>query len=148
MTADAFDVCVIGSGASGSIVAHEIARNGFRVLVLEEGRKLPPGASLASVRRGMNDALVRSPPGALTPFGRPWTVSALGGGMTLYAGIAFRYRTVDFDARAHVAADALDPVWPIDYPRWAWPGWPARTRTNRQAILPCCRRTSTAWRGD
>ncbi|XSC42233.1 FAD-dependent oxidoreductase [Bradyrhizobium sp. RDT10] len=42
MTARAVDVCVVGSGASGSIVAHEIARNGFRVLVLEEGRTLPP----------------------------------------------------------------------------------------------------------
>ncbi|WP_027583759.1 GMC family oxidoreductase [Bradyrhizobium sp. Ai1a-2] len=115
MTADAVDVCVVGSGASGSTVAHEIARNGFRVLVLEEGRRLPPGASLATVQSSMDDALVRSPPGGLMPFGRPWTVSALGGGMTLYAGIAFRYRTVDFDARAHVAADALDPVWPIDY---------------------------------
>ncbi|MET4043672.1 choline dehydrogenase-like flavoprotein [Bradyrhizobium sp. RT6a] len=115
MTANAVDVCVVGSGASGSIVAHEIARNGFRVLILEEGRTLPPGASLATVQSGFDDALVPSPAGTLTPFGRPWTVSALGGGMTLYAGIAFRYRTVDFDARAHVAADALDPVWPIDY---------------------------------
>ncbi|MGL3104753.1 FAD-dependent oxidoreductase [Bradyrhizobium sp. BR 1432] len=115
MTSNAVDVCVVGSGASGSIVAHEIARNGFQVLVLEAGQALPAGASLKSVQRGFGNALVRSPSGTLIPRGRPWTVSALGGGMTLYAGIAFRCRAVDFDARAHVAADALDPVWPFGY---------------------------------
>ncbi|MEU8119530.1 GMC family oxidoreductase [Spirillospora sp. NPDC049024] len=35
--------------------------------------------------------------------------------MRLFAGIGFRFREVDFDARAHVAADALDPRWPIGY---------------------------------
>ncbi|MDA9409724.1 hypothetical protein XH98_36040 [Bradyrhizobium sp. CCBAU 51745] len=115
MAADAVDVCVIGSGASGSTVAHEIAQSGLRVLLLEAGRALPAGASLANVQSSMDSALVRSAPATLTPFGRPWTVSALGGGMTLYAGIAFRYRTIDFDARAHIATDALDPAWPIEY---------------------------------
>jgi paromamine 6'-oxidase/6'''-hydroxyneomycin C oxidase/2'-deamino-2'-hydroxyparomamine 6'-oxidase len=33
----------------------------------------------------------------------------------LYAGISFRLRGVDMDARAHVAPDALDPAWPIGY---------------------------------
>ncbi|WP_375784715.1 FAD-dependent oxidoreductase [Bradyrhizobium sp. Pha-3] len=115
MTADIVDVCVIGSGASGSTVAYEIAQHGLRVLLLEQGRALPPDASLASVQNGMDTALVRTAAGTMTPFGRPWTVCALGGGMTLYAGIAFRYRTIDFDARAHVAGDALDPTWPISY---------------------------------
>ncbi|WP_341846156.1 GMC family oxidoreductase [Streptomyces caeruleatus] len=35
--------------------------------------------------------------------------------MALYAGISFRLRGVDLDARAHVAPDALDPAWPIGY---------------------------------
>lgn len=142
MTSNAVDVCVVGSGASGSIVAHEIARNGFRVHVLEAGLKLPTGASLATVQNDNDTALVRSPTGTLRSIGWPWTVSTLGGGMTLYAGIAFRYRKVDFDARAHVAPDALDPVWPIDYgelrPYYEEPrtadrgrevGWRGSTRT-------------------
>ncbi|MGY8678301.1 GMC oxidoreductase [Bradyrhizobium sp. UFLA05-153] len=109
------DVSVVGSGANGSIVAHEVARAGFRVLVLEAGHMLPIGASLSTVQNGRDDAvLVRSPAGTLMPFEQPWSVSAPGGGMTLYAGIAFRYRS-DFDAEAHVAGDALDPIWPIDY---------------------------------
>ncbi|MGW0711928.1 GMC oxidoreductase [Streptomyces sp. NPDC002643] len=56
-----------------------------------------------------------TPSGSLSPVGRPWSASGVGGGMTLYAGISFRLRQVDFDARAHVAPDALDPAWPIGY---------------------------------
>jgi len=32
-----YDVCVIGSGAGGAIVAHELTKAGFQVIVLEEG---------------------------------------------------------------------------------------------------------------
>lgn len=72
MTSKSVDVCVVGSGASGSIVAHEIARKGFRVLVLEAGRTLPAGASLATVRNGVDDAATaRAPTGTLRPLGRP-----------------------------------------------------------------------------
>lgn len=35
--------------------------------------------------------------------------------MALYAGISFRLREVDLNARAHVAPDALDPAWPIGH---------------------------------
>ncbi|WP_371818103.1 hypothetical protein [Bradyrhizobium sp. CCBAU 53421] len=52
-------------------MAYEIAQHGLRVLLLEEGRALPPGASLASVQDGMDTALVRSSAGTLTSFGRP-----------------------------------------------------------------------------
>lgn len=115
MRDQSFDVCIVGSGASGSIAAKEIASSGLRVLVLEEGRKLDPGESLPAVERAWENALVTTPSGALRPFGRPWSASALGGGMALYAGISFRLRSVDLDAHAHVAPDALDPAWPLDY---------------------------------
>lgn len=115
MASETFDVCVVGSGASGSIVAQEIASSGLSVLVLEEGRTLDPGESLRSAESAWESALVPTPSGTLLPLGRPWSASALGGGTALYAGISFRLRAVDFDARAHVAADALDPAWPIGY---------------------------------
>ena len=115
MTYESFDVCVVGSGASGSVAAHEIAASGLRVLVLEEGGKLRSGASLRDVESGWENALVPTAGGPLRPFGRPWSASAVGGGMALYAGISFRLRDVDLDARAHVASDALDPAWPIGH---------------------------------
>ncbi|KPH97995.1 GMC oxidoreductase [Actinobacteria bacterium OK074] len=115
MKSESFDVCVVGSGASGSAAAQEIASTGLRVLVLEQGRTLIPGESLTGVESAWESALVPTPGGALRPFGRPWSASAVGGGMALYAGISFRLRQVDLDARAHVAPDALDPAWPIGY---------------------------------
>jgi choline dehydrogenase-like flavoprotein len=66
------------------------------------------------VEKDWNNAYVTRD-GTLKPIGRPWTAQSLGGGTTFYAGIAFRYRHVDFDARAHAASDALDPQWPITY---------------------------------
>ena len=115
MKVESFDVCVVGSGASGAIAAQEIASSGLRVLVLEQGRALDPGESLPEVESAWENALVPTPGGPLRPFGRPWSASAIGGGMALYAGISFRLRGVDMDARAHVASDALDPAWPIGY---------------------------------
>lgn len=49
MTSNAIDLCIVGIGAIGSIVAHEIARSGFRVFVLKAGRS--PRASLATVQQ-------------------------------------------------------------------------------------------------
>ncbi len=109
------DVCVIGSGAGGSMAAAELVRSGLRVLVLEEGRSHQAGESLQTAERGWPSALVRGEGGAPTPAGRPWSARSLGGGMPFFAGIAFRFRRVDFDASAHAAADALDPAWPIGY---------------------------------
>ncbi|NEB00796.1 GMC family oxidoreductase [Streptomyces sp. SID13726] len=115
MKVESFDVCVVGSGASGAIAAQEIAAHGLRVLVLEEGRTLDPGESLPAIESAWETALVPTPGGPLRPLGRPWSASAVGGGTALYAGISFRLRGVDMDARAHVAPDALDPAWPIGY---------------------------------
>lgn len=113
MTVRAVDVCVIGSGASGSVAAGEFLRAGRSVLLLEEGPGRP-GRRMADVEPGW-PAAYAADDGEWKPVGRPWTARGFGGGTAYYAGIAFRFRLVDFDVRAHVAADAMDPKWPIDY---------------------------------
>jgi 6'''-hydroxyparomomycin oxidase len=109
------DVCVIGSGASGSIAAAELVRSGLRVLVIEEGTAHQAGDSLQAAERSWPSAFVRGKDGALISAGRPWSACSLGGGTPFFAGIAFRLRQVDFDASAYSAADAMDPAWPIGY---------------------------------
>ncbi|MFI6905974.1 FAD-dependent oxidoreductase [Nonomuraea sp. NPDC050394] len=109
------DVCVIGSGPGGAVTAHLLARRGLRVLLLEEGDRVGPGATLEALEPGWEPALARVGRRRPALVGRPWSARALGGGMGLFAGIGFRLRHVDFDAREHVADDALDPRWPIAY---------------------------------
>lgn len=40
--AEVFDVIVVGSGAAGGVVAHDLAIAGLRVLMLEAGRQYDP----------------------------------------------------------------------------------------------------------
>lgn len=108
-------MCVIGSGPGGAVTARVLARSGLRVLLLEEGDRVGPGASLETLEPSWEPALLSTGPHRQEPLGRPWSARGLGGGMGLFAGIGFRLRHVDFDARKHVADDALDPRWPIGY---------------------------------
>src|SRR5213593_1210726 len=86
------DACVIGSGAGGAVVAHELARAGLRVLVLEEGAYFTRddfhGPPMERVQR-----LYRSG-GATVAFGRPAIPLPLGkcvGGTTVVnSGTCFR----------------------------------------------------------
>ena len=112
---DQVDVCVIGSGASGAIIASELAHRGLRILVLETGIAPRTGDSLRSMEPAWETAFVRTGGGRLAQTGRPWSACALGGGTSIFAGITFRFREVDFHASPHTADDALDPTWPFRY---------------------------------
>ncbi|WP_372007297.1 GMC oxidoreductase [Paenibacillus chitinolyticus] len=110
-----FDVCVIGSGASGSVVSKYLAEKGLEVVIVEQGELIEPGTNIDSVMSHAEKAYARESDGTWGDNGYPWSASAVGGGTIFYAGISFRYKDVDFDAREYVAPDALDPQWPIGY---------------------------------
>lgn len=42
MADDAVDVCIVGSGAAGSVMAYALGRAGFSVVVLEAGPRFDP----------------------------------------------------------------------------------------------------------
>ena len=86
------DVCVIGAGAGGAVVAAELAEGGMRVVMLEEGQWHDPDSFTASMPRmlaqlyrdGGQTATVGEPP-ILLPLGR-----GLGGTTLVNSGTCFR----------------------------------------------------------
>jgi ferredoxin len=81
------DVCVIGSGAGGAVVAKELAEGGARVVVLEEGDP-HPAAGMTGRPRDMLARLYRDG-GQVATLGRPPILLPLGrgvGGTTLVNG--------------------------------------------------------------
>ncbi len=86
------DVCIIGAGAGGAVVAKELAEGGARVVVLEEGGD-HPAADMTGRPRDMMARLYRDG-GQIATLGRPPIVLPLGrgiGGTTLVnSGTCFR----------------------------------------------------------
>ena len=112
------DVCVIGAGAGGAVVAKELAEAGARVVVLEEGGS-HPAATLNGRPRDMMARLYRDG-GQVATLGRPPIVLPLGrglGGTTLVnSGTCFRTpdRVLERWRREYgleeLTPDALAPV--------------------------------------
>lgn len=90
------DVCVVGSGAAGAVVAKELSESGLSVCVLEEGGYYRPDEygrfSVAESSR----RLLRGGAGTLafgvggSPTVQIWTGRTVGGGSVLTGGVCFR----------------------------------------------------------
>ena len=136
MKADTYDAIVVGAGASGGIVAKELAAAGWRVLLLERGPWLktfghietrdswttgidqvpfgPTPGEVRTVRRTDRDrAVVVKPRSGL--YG---TLPAMvGGGSVFYGAMAWRFHPETFRLRT-VLGSALDANledWPLSY---------------------------------
>lgn len=107
-----WDVVVIGSGASGSVAAHRLVRQGLDVLMLEEGFRISPDLGNPELDDLCRTALVPDGKGGWSDEGWPWTTSNLGGGTVFYGGASWRYRPFDFDPSELIDAGDLDVRWP------------------------------------
>jgi choline dehydrogenase-like flavoprotein len=116
------DVCIIGSGSGGGVVAKELAEKGINVVVLEAGRRYDPLRDYTAARTDWEIANWGSEKfkvAALNKvtFGirgtkRPNEVHGVGGGTLRYDGYAVRMRPDDF----HVySSDGVGMDWPITY---------------------------------
>ena len=116
------DVCVVGSGPAGALVAHRLAEAGADVVVLEAGPQFDFGERRRQqeqhVRPGMGDPWeMGGPRDAYTDAGRGYPLNAARvkgvGGTTLHwQGMVMRLHQRDFEleSRHGVGTD-----WPISY---------------------------------
>ena len=110
------DVVVVGSGPSGSVVAHELASVGRRVVLVEEGPPFTPADFVrdanVSMARTMREAGLRSPVGSFMPI---LQAICLGGGSLINSAMCVRPPAFVFDEwstrfdLAHTTRADLDP---------------------------------------
>jgi paromamine 6'-oxidase/6'''-hydroxyneomycin C oxidase/2'-deamino-2'-hydroxyparomamine 6'-oxidase len=107
-----YDACVVGSGASGAVVAWLLASAGLSVIVVEQGGYVIPGVSYDDLLAAAEPAWVRQENGTWGKVGYPWTTCNVGGGTVFYGGAFFRNRPVDFDPEVALGQADLPLRWP------------------------------------
>ena len=116
------DVCVVGAGPAGALVAHRLAEAGVEVVVLEAGPRFDVAErgrqQERHIRPGMGDPWeMGGPRDAYTDSGRGYPLNAarvkgVGGSTLHWQGMVMRLHERDFEieSRHGVGVD-----WPIDY---------------------------------
>ena len=111
-----YDVIVIGSGAGGGTLVHQLAPSGKRILLLERGdwlRREPQnwlcGDVFVDGRYISPDTWYYSDGSAF----QPQVHYFVGGATKLYGAALYRLRKEDFGELQH--HDGISPAWPISY---------------------------------
>lgn len=118
-------IVIIGSGAGGGTVAHELAGRGVQVVVLEAGRRIEPhefiqedGAAFGQMtwldkRRATGSWLAAT----VSPAAPLWTVKGVGGSTLHWNGLAYRMQPHEFRPRSEYGAvegaSLID--WPVTF---------------------------------
>jgi choline dehydrogenase-like flavoprotein len=116
MSADHYDVIVVGSGPGGASLAQRLAATGKKILVLERGGYLPRETAnwdsdqvFVQGRYQANETWYGGDGSAFHP-GLHYYV---GGNSKVYGAALLRLRERDFEAVTH--ADGISPEWPLKY---------------------------------
>lgn len=128
MSKRACDVVVVGSGAGGAPVAHQLARAGAKVVVLEKGPRYSNADfvhdEITTCRRDFflpwpddDPHVLRSTPDAApTKTNAGWISQCVGGGTVHMSGFFFRFHEKDFAPSQHGALDDSTAIdWPFGY---------------------------------
>jgi len=116
MSADHYDIIVIGSGPGGASLAHRLAPTGKRLLMLERGDYLLRSLVNLDAKAVFVDAIYQAKEtwcGANGETFHPGLHYFVGGNSKVYGAALFRLRERDFGPLRH--ADGISPAWPLGY---------------------------------
>ncbi|RJQ42906.1 MAG: GMC family oxidoreductase [Nitrospiraceae bacterium] len=118
------NVCIIGSGAGGSVVAKELGEQGISVVVLEAGRRFDPLRDFNVVTSNDWERMAREHTEKFkmpkmdrvtinnSNLGRPMEAFGVGGSTLRYLAEYVRFLPDDFRIRT---ADSVGVDWPLTY---------------------------------
>ncbi len=110
------DVCIVGAGAAGGVMAYELAKAGLKVVVIEAGPFWNPQTDFASdelsmQQLGWQDTRMVSGKEPLQ-LGHNNSGRGVGGGTTHFTGVFLRFHESDFRTRT---VDGVGEDWPLSY---------------------------------
>jgi choline dehydrogenase-like flavoprotein len=110
------DLCIVGAGAGGSVLAQRLARQGWRIVILEAGPFWHPDEDWVSDEAGSHRLYWNQERviGGADPIelGKNNSGRGVGGSMVHYAGYTPRFHPSDF---ATYSRDGVGADWPISY---------------------------------
>ncbi|HVA21708.1 MAG TPA: GMC family oxidoreductase [Candidatus Micrarchaeia archaeon] len=113
---DEVDLCIVGAGAGGSVLAQRMARRGWRIVILEAGPFWHPDQDWVSDEAGSHQLYWTEQRiiGGDDPIelGKNNSGRGVGGSMVHYAGYCPRFHPSDFET---LARDGVGADWPISY---------------------------------
>jgi choline dehydrogenase-like flavoprotein len=113
---DEVDLCIVGAGAGGSVLAQRLARRGWRIVVIEAGPFWDPDEDWVSDEAGSHKIYWTDKRiiGGSDPveLGKNNSGRGVGGSMVHYAGYTPRFHPSDFMTRT---LDGVGADWPISY---------------------------------
>jgi choline dehydrogenase-like flavoprotein len=114
---DEVDLCIVGAGAGGSVLAQRLARRGWRVVIIEAGPFWHPDEDWVSDEAGSHELYWTQERviGGDDPIelGKNNSGRGVGGSMVHYAGYCPRFHPSDFATNTR---DGVGADWPISYP--------------------------------
>jgi choline dehydrogenase-like flavoprotein len=116
LSAEHFDVIVVGSGPGGGTVAWRLAQTGKRILLLERGGYLPRERENWDSQAVFIDGRYQAAETWYGSDGRafhPGLHYFVGGNSKVYGAVLLRLRESDFGEVRH--PDGVSPAWPVGY---------------------------------
>ena len=116
MSAEHYDVIVIGSGPGGATLAQRLAPTGKRILMLERGDYLPRSRKNWDAQTVFVDGAYQATETWFGGDGRefhPGLHYYVGGNSKVYGSALFRLRERDFEEIQ--TKDGISPAWPLKY---------------------------------